>query len=60
MAFFCVITNVKHTDPFDTLLHRYRGLLYTLCQRNSRRGTTVEDLLQEASVSRSQQLAVSG
>ena len=41
---------MKHLDPFDALLHRYRGLLFTLCQRYSRRGTTVEDLLQEASV----------
>lgn len=41
---------MKHLDPFDTLLHRYRGLLFTLCQRHSRRGTTMEDLLQEASV----------
>lgn len=35
---------------FDALLHRYRGLLFTLCRRYQRRGTTVEDLLQEASV----------
>ncbi|MBP5527706.1 MAG: sigma-70 family RNA polymerase sigma factor [Bacteroidales bacterium] len=41
---------MKHLDPFDALLHRYRGLLFTLCQRYSRGGTTVEDLLQEASV----------
>ena len=41
---------MKHLDPFDALLHRYRGLLFTLCQRYSRRGTTEEDLLQEASV----------
>lgn len=41
---------MKHLNPFDALLHRYRGLLFTLCQRYSRRGTTVEDLLQEASV----------
>ena len=41
---------MKHLDPFDALLHRYRGLLFTLCQRYSHRNTTVEDLLQEASV----------
>lgn len=37
-------------DPFDALLHRYRGLLFTLCRRYQRRGTTLEDLLQESSV----------
>jgi len=41
---------VKHIDPFDTLLHRYRGLLYTLCSRYHRRGLETEDLLQEAAV----------
>lgn len=50
MALFYVITDVKQSNPFDTLLHRYRGLLFTLCRQYSRRGTTVEDLLQEASV----------
>lgn len=37
-------------DPFDALLHRYRGLLFSLCQRYQRRSATLEDLLQEASV----------
>lgn len=37
-------------DPFDTLLHTYRGLLYSLCRRFSRRGMEVDDLLQEATV----------
>lgn len=41
---------MKPIDPFDALLHRYRGLLFTLCQRYSHRSATVEDLLQEASV----------
>lgn len=41
---------MRTKDPFDELLHHYRGLLFSLCQRYSRRGTTVEDLLQEASV----------
>ncbi|MBQ6666985.1 MAG: hypothetical protein IJM65_02565 [Bacteroidales bacterium] len=37
-------------DPFDVLLHRYRGLIFNLCRRHQRRGTTIEDLLQEVSV----------
>lgn len=41
---------VKQRDSFDMLLHRYRGLLFTLCRGYSRRSTTVEDLLQEATV----------
>ena len=41
---------MRTKDPFDELLHHYRGLLFSLCRRYSRRGTTVEDLLQEASV----------
>ncbi len=39
-----------HLNTFDDLLHRYRGLLFSLCRHYSRRGTTVEDLIQEASV----------
>ena len=41
---------MKHLNTFDNLLHRYKGLLFSLCRHFSRRGTTVEDLLQEASV----------
>ncbi len=41
---------MRTNDPFDTLLHRYRGLLFTLCRRYQRRGTTVEDILQEATL----------
>ena len=37
-------------NPFDTLLQRYRGLVFSLCRHYSRRGTTGEDLLQEVSV----------
>lgn len=37
-------------DPFEALLHRYRGLLFSLCHRFCRRGTTADDLLQDASV----------
>lgn len=41
---------MKPRDPFNILLHRYRGLLFTLCRRFSRRGIEVDDLLQDASV----------
>lgn len=41
---------MRKEDPFDSLLHRYRGLLFELCRRYTRRGTTTEDLLQEASL----------
>ena len=37
-------------DPFETLLHRYRGLLFTLCQRHANRSVEVDDLLQEAAI----------
>lgn len=50
MPFHYVIIVVMHQNSFDQLLQRYRGLLFTLCRHYSRRGTTVEDLLQEASV----------
>lgn len=32
------------------MLHRHRGLLFSLCQRYSRRGLEVDDLLQEATM----------
>ena len=35
---------------FDELLHRYRGLLFTLCSRFGHRGLDVDDLLQEATI----------
>lgn len=41
---------MKKTDPFDELLHRYRGLLFTLCSRFRHRGLEVDDLMQEASI----------
>ena len=47
---FFVIIVVRTNDSFDLMLHRYRGLLFTLCRRYQRRGATAEDLLQEASV----------
>lgn len=41
---------VRMKDPFEELLQRYRGLLYTLCKRYSHRGLELDDLLQEATV----------
>ena len=52
-SFFClfyVLIYVRTTDPFDSLLHRYRGLLFTMCRHHSRHDATMDDLLQEASV----------
>jgi len=40
----------KKTDPFEELLHRYRGLLFTLCSRFRHRGLGTEDLIQEATI----------
>ena len=40
----------KKTDPFEELLHRYRGLLFTLCSRFSHRGLETDDLIQEATI----------
>ena len=41
---------VKPNDPFDELLHRYRGLLFSLCSRFRHRGLGVDDLIQEATI----------
>lgn len=41
---------VKSMDPFDELLHRYRGLLFSLCSRFRHRGLDVDDLIQEATI----------
>ena len=41
---------MRVTEPFDTLLHHYRGLLFALCQRFARRGVEVDDLFQEVSI----------
>lgn len=41
---------MRPQDPFEALLHRYRGMLFTLCRRYSRHGMDVDDLLQEATV----------
>lgn len=37
-------------DPFEAMLHRHRGLLFSLCRRYSRQGLEVDDLLQEATL----------
>lgn len=41
---------MRTKDPFDELLHRYRGLIFTLCSRFRHRGLEVDDLIQEASI----------
>ena len=55
---------MKTKDPFDELLHRYRGLLFTLCSRFRHRGLDTDDLIQEAAISlwraRERLLALSG
>lgn len=40
----------KKTDSFDDFLHRYRGLLFSLCSRFRHRGMDTEDLIQEATI----------
>ena len=47
---FCVIIFVRPQDSFEAMLHRHRGLLFSLCRHYSRRGLEVDDLLQEATV----------
>ncbi len=55
---------MKTKDPFDELLHRYRGLLFTLCSHFRHRGLDTDDLIQEAAISlwraRDRLLALSG
>ncbi len=41
---------MRKTDSFEELLHRYRGMLFTLCNRFRHRGMDAEDLIQEASI----------
>lgn len=41
---------VRTTDPFDEMLDRHRGLLYTLGRRYTRRSIDFDDLLQEATL----------
>ena len=40
----------RKKDSFEELLHRYRGLLFTLCSRFRHRGLDMEDLFQEATI----------
>lgn len=40
----------RKPDSFEELLHRYRGLLFTLCSRFRHRGLDAEDLFQEATI----------
>lgn len=48
---YCVIIDkMMHHDPFDELLERYRGLIFSLCRRFNHRGLEVEDLVQEATI----------
>ena len=41
---------MRTKDPFEELLHRYRGLLFTLCSRFRHRGLDTDDLIQEATI----------
>lgn len=41
---------MKGTDTFSELVLRYRGLLFSVCHRYSRRGLDEDDLLQEVLV----------
>ena len=50
MPVFCVIIHVRTKDPFEDLLQRYRGLLFTLCSRFRHRGLEIDDLIQEATI----------
>ncbi|MBR3725966.1 MAG: sigma-70 family RNA polymerase sigma factor [Bacteroidales bacterium] len=45
-----VIMGVRTKDPFEEMLHRYRGLLFTLCSRFRHRGLDTDDLIQEATI----------
>ena len=36
--------------PFEHILHRHRGLVYSVCLRYSRRGVSADDLVQEVSL----------
>ena len=45
-----VIMGVRTKDPFDELLHRYRGLLFSLCSHFRHRGLDTDDLIQEATI----------
>lgn len=42
-----VIKTVSSRDPFEAMLHRYRGLIYSVCRRHSRQGVDIDDLFQD-------------
>ena len=41
---------MRPQEPFETLLPRYRGLIFSLCKRYARRGVEVDDLIQDSSI----------
>ncbi len=41
---------MRPQDSFEALLHRHRGLLFSLCRHFSWRGLEIDDLLQEVTV----------
>ncbi|MBR3466932.1 MAG: sigma-70 family RNA polymerase sigma factor, partial [Bacteroidales bacterium] len=41
---------MRPKDPFEDMLRRHRGLLFSLCRHYVRRGLEMDDLLQEATV----------
>ncbi len=49
-VFSYVIIDVRTKDPFEEYLHRYRGMLFTLCRRFKHGGLDVDDLVQESTV----------
>ena len=42
---------MRPKDPFEAMLHRYRGVIFSLCRNYSRRGLDIDDLLQEVTLS---------
>lgn len=41
---------MRPKDPFEELLHHYRGMIYTLCSHYRHRGVETDDLIQEATI----------
>ena len=48
MAADYVNRGMERQEAFEQLLKRYRGMLFSICRRFSRRGVEVEDLVQDA------------
>ena len=42
--------HVRSQDPFESMLHRYRGLIFSICRRYGQRGIEVDDLLQDVAM----------